>query len=121
LEAIVKTCHARRNVDSTHKKQVLDTTKLISDIMMKHLEFKEADIADISSSKKSAETVGNVSLYLTYYTIIFGLFSTLLTDGMSKSMITRHLTDVLQIARRRWPSTLWKCGRSIRLVALRLS
>ena len=84
------------------------------------MQEEETDIAKITGSKES-ETVQTVSLYLTYYTIIFGLFSTLLTDGMSNSAMTGHFTNIVQIARQRWPSTLWKCGRSIGLVALRPS
>lgn len=76
----MKTCHARRNPDSNHKKQVLQTCQLVADIMVKHLELK--DMVNIDSLKALSQTDETNSLLFTYYTIVIGLFSVMLTEGL---------------------------------------
>lgn len=70
---------------------MLGTCQLIAEIMVKHLQLK--DMIDAESLKGLSQTDEANSLLFTYYTIIIGLFSVMLTDGLSLRPLSKAFVD----------------------------
>jgi hypothetical protein len=89
--AIVKMFYARRNPDSAQKKQIMESSSVIADIMLKHLRqelsgayaryhcFRGDLLIDFLADP--------VATY-TYYTVMLGLITVLLVNGL---LIVLHL------------------------------
>ncbi|KAJ6593931.1 hypothetical protein B0H19DRAFT_1215807 [Mycena capillaripes] len=78
FQAMVKMFHARRNPDAAQKKQITESSSVIADIMVQHLNLK--DFSDKAS-------------VFAYYTIMLGLFTILLIDERTASN-TLHTVQV---------------------------
>ncbi|KAF9268895.1 hypothetical protein L218DRAFT_977318 [Marasmius fiardii PR-910] len=65
FQAMVKMFHSRRTPDSAQKKQMLESSAVVADIMMKHLSLKD---------------LGDTSSLHTYYGVMLGLVTVLLID-----------------------------------------
>ncbi|KAF9049777.1 hypothetical protein BJ165DRAFT_1608842 [Panaeolus papilionaceus] len=74
FQAMVKMFHARRSPDPSQRKQITESSKILAEIMLKHLNVKDFD--------------DKASLY-NYYSAIFSLFNLLLVDERT-STITLH-------------------------------
>ncbi|EAU91398.2 Huwe1 protein [Coprinopsis cinerea okayama7 len=72
FQAMVKTFHARRNPDSAQRKQIQESSKIVADIMLKHLQY------DVGTDRTSS---------FAYYTVVLGLFSLLLIEERPTSTI----------------------------------
>lgn len=46
---MVKMFHARRNPDAVQKKQIVESSKIVADIMLKHLNLKDFGMEAITS------------------------------------------------------------------------
>ncbi|KAF6760270.1 hypothetical protein DFP72DRAFT_1097039 [Ephemerocybe angulata] len=64
FQSMIKTCHSRRNPDTTHKKLILETTQLVADIMIQHLQLR--DMIDIEKLRDVPATDDTNSLLFTY-------------------------------------------------------
>ncbi|KAF8973258.1 hypothetical protein BDZ97DRAFT_1912814 [Flammula alnicola] len=78
FQAMVKMFHARRNPDPNQKKQIMESSKIVADIMLMHLSLKDFD--------------DKASLY-SYYSVILGLFTLLLIDERT-STNTLHTVEL---------------------------
>ncbi|KAF7321292.1 hypothetical protein MKEN_00649200 [Mycena kentingensis (nom. inval.)] len=78
FQAMVKMFHARRNPDATQKKQITDSSSVIAEIMVKHLDLTGIDDGPSVSS---------------YYAVMLGLFHLLLVDERS-SQNTLHTVQL---------------------------
>lgn len=96
FQSVVRTCHSRRNPDSTHKKLVLEASRLVADIMIQHLQLK--DMIDIEKLRVAPATDETNSLLFTYYTITIGLFSIILTEDRGSTTVV-HTVALWQFYR----------------------
>ncbi|KAF8906522.1 hypothetical protein CPB84DRAFT_1675694 [Gymnopilus junonius] len=78
FQAMVKMFHARRNPDAVQKKQIVESSKIVADIMSKHLALKDFE---------------NKAALYNYYSVIFALFSLLLIDERT-STNTVHTVEL---------------------------
>ncbi|KDR75882.1 hypothetical protein GALMADRAFT_248624 [Galerina marginata CBS 339.88] len=78
FQAMVKMFHARRNPDADQKKLIAESSKIVADIMLRHLSLQHFD--------------DKASLY-NYYSVIFALFSLLLVDERT-STNTLHTVEL---------------------------
>ncbi|KAL0569802.1 E3 ubiquitin-protein ligase tom1 [Marasmius crinis-equi] len=83
LPTMVKMFHSRRTPDPAQKKQMLESSAVVADIMMKHLSVK--DLGDTSS------------LY-TYYGVMLGLVTILLIDERTTTH-TLHTVELVAFYR----------------------
>lgn len=74
--------HARRNPDAAQKKQIAEASKVVAQIMLKHLSLR--DFGRPHPSTFAAGTNIHIddkpSLY-NYFILVLGLFTLLLVDG----------------------------------------
>ncbi|KIM40119.1 hypothetical protein M413DRAFT_446273 [Hebeloma cylindrosporum] len=78
FQAMVKMFHARRNPDAAQKKQIAASSKIVADIMLKHLSLKCFD---------------DKAAIFNYYGVILGLFMLLLVDERT-STSTLHTVEL---------------------------
>lgn len=91
--AIVKLFYARRNPDSTQKKQILAASATIADIMVEHLKY------DIKGMPFALEVVllftalvGDRVCCLDYHSVMLNLVTILLVDGICLSLLLVSLS-----------------------------
>ncbi|KAF5386145.1 hypothetical protein D9615_002574 [Tricholomella constricta] len=78
FQAMVKMFHARRNPEPTQKKQIAESSGIVANLMVKHLEVKDFD--DVPS------------LYA-YHSVMLGLYTVLLVDERT----TTHTLHTVQL------------------------
>ncbi|KAJ7084416.1 hypothetical protein B0H15DRAFT_888578 [Mycena belliarum] len=78
FQAMVKMFHARRNPDAAQKKQITESSSVIAEIMVKHLDLRDFN---------------NKPSVFAYYTIMLGLVTILLIDERTASN-TLHTVQV---------------------------
>lgn len=81
--AIVKLFYARNNPDAAEKKQVLSAADVIGGIMIKHL--KQDMMGGLDAYYRMyylTPSVGETSHGLDYFSVMLGLMTVLLVDGM---------------------------------------
>ncbi|KAJ8481173.1 hypothetical protein ONZ45_g15389 [Pleurotus djamor] len=70
FQALVKTFHSRRNPDPAQKQQISRASKLLADVLMQHI---------------SQSDIGNKVTTYSYYSLVFGLITSLLVDERQSS------------------------------------
>lgn len=95
FQAMVKMFHARRNPDAAQKKQMAESSKIVADIMLKHL---------------SVEGHHDTASLFTYYSVILGLLALLLYDDRTSSS-TLHTVQLAAFYRADgFPALFNVCG-----------
>lgn len=107
--AMVKMFHARRNPDAAQKKQMTESSKIVADIMLKHLSVEDHRefhnmLNEVSGMKSDADDTASL---FTYYSVILGLLALLLYDGTAIQCLAIFLvsTNVSQTAFHQAPYT----------------
>ncbi|KAK7053298.1 E3 ubiquitin-protein ligase tom1 [Paramarasmius palmivorus] len=83
FQAMVKMFHSRRTLDSAQKKQMVESSAIVADIMLKHLALRD---------------LGDKSSLHTYYGVMLGLVTVLLIDERT-SAHTLHTVQLLAFYR----------------------
>jgi hypothetical protein len=106
---MVKMFHARRNPDVAQKKQMAESSKIVADIMLKHLSVEghresKNILNEVSGVKSDADDTASL---FTYYSVILGLLALLLYDGtiIQRLEIFLMSTNVSQTAHHQAPYT----------------